>query len=681
MKFVDLVNIKQGSNSVRRFSKGNTLPLVCLPNALNMFAPQTDSSRGPWYYHPQDRSFEGVRLTHQPSPWAGDYSYLCFMPGMDKLFVDPALRWSGFRPQDVVLTPYLMEYELLRYKTKFRLTPTDTGAMMSIDASRGMGKPLFSIIPFNFESEIIVDKDNRTVYGYTCSKTEAPERADFKMYFVLTFDCDIEGETTERVGDKASATGVFLSSKTYVVRVATSFISVEQAKYNLARELAGKSFDELCTQAENAWESLLSRIKITADEKITRTFYSCLYRTFVFPNKFYELGEDGKPYHVVPETGKIKQGVSYTNNGFWDTYRTVYPLYSLVRPEFIDEIVEGYLNIYDDTGLLPRWLTPSEVNYMPGTLVEAVFADAVCKGLLSDKNTRRAFEATVKNSEFISEGKRIARKCLAEYKQLGYVPYDKCAESVNETLDSAYGDFCISVLAENCQDKATAAYYFERSKNYVNLFDKESGFMRAKDSNGNFRDEVFDECAWGRDYTEGSAWQNSFSVPQDYEGLAQLYGGKDAFLKKIDDLFAAEPEYRIGGYPLEIHEMTEMAAVDFGQCAISNQPSFHIPFLYAEFGDKEKSYQIAKRMVDEVFSYEDGGFPGDEDNGTMAAWYIFTVLGFYPMCPGKAEFTVIKPMVDKAELFIHGEWVDLLAPQEGKNKVSYDALVSNGAKK
>ena len=676
MKYIDMVNIKQGTDSCRRFSQGNTLPLVCLPNAMNMFAPQTDTSRGPWYYHPKDRSFEGVRLTHQPSPWAGDFSYLCFLPQADTLIVDPALRWSGFRPKNVKLKPNYMEYELLRYKTIFKLAPTERGAIMDVDASKNMGRPLFSVIPFNYATEITVDKDNRQVYGYTCSYTEAPFRDDFKMYFVLQFDCDIEDEERKTVGDKAVATGVFLAEKHYTVRVASSFISLEQAQFNLERELLGKTLEEISANAEAQWEALLARLQIETKESVQRTFYSCMYRAFVYPNKFYEIARDGKPYHVVPQTGEVKAGVAYTNNGFWDTYRTVYPLYSIVRPEILDEILEGYLNTYDDTGVLPRWLTPSEVNYMPGSLVEAVFADAACKNLLSQKNQTRALEAAVENSKWGSSGWRVGRKCVKEYDSLGYVPYDKCNESVNETLDCAYGDFCISVLAEKCDKPDVAQAFFKRSKNYANLFDKESGFMRAKDSNGEFRKEPFNCFAWGRDYTEGGAWQNSFAVPQDYVGLAKLYGGKDAFLKKIDELFATPPYYAIGGYPLEIHEMTEMAAVDFGQCAISNQPSFHIPFLYAELGEREKTHTIVKRLVDEVFSAEDDGYLGDEDNGTMASWYIFAVLGFYPMCPGKAEFTVSGALVDKATLCLHGKKTELTHKLAGKGKVNYFELVS-----
>ena len=673
MQFVDLVNIKQGTDSVRRFSRGNTLPLVCLPNALNMFSPQTDSSRGPWFYHPADRSFEGVRLTHQPSPWAGDYSYICFLPQTDKFVVDPTLRWSGFRPENTVLKPYFMQYDLLRYRTTLSLVPTNSGAIMEINAEESDKRPIFSIIPHDFNTEITVDKQNRMVTGYTCPYTEAPFHGDFKFYFTVAFDCDIEDVEFKPVGAKASAVGVFLSAKKYNVRVAGSFLSVDQAKLNLHRELEGKTLEDLLVSARNEWESLLSRIQIEGDEKMVKTFYSCLYRACVYPNKFYEIGADGLPYHVVPQTGEIKKGVAYTNNGFWDTYRTVYPLYSIFRPEILEEIVRGYLNIYDDIGVLPRWLCPSEANYMPGTLIESVFADLIAKDILSEETKNRVLKAVLKNVEHISDEKLVARKCAKEYNSLGYVPCDMCKESVCETLDSAYGDFCISVIAEKCGRKDIAQKFLARSNNYVNIFDSKTGFMRPKLSSGEFK-QPFDPFDWGEDYTEGGAWQNSFAVPHDYEGLANLHGGKENFLKKIDELFKTKPYYTVNGYPLEIHEMTEMASVDFGQCAISNQPSFHIPFMYAEFGDAQKSKEIVKKMVETVFSYEDGGFPGDEDNGTMASWYIFAVLGFYPTCPGKTRYTVSGALVSKATLVTENGKVDLIKAINDKNFVEHSEL-------
>ncbi|MCQ2399575.1 MAG: glycoside hydrolase family 92 protein, partial [Clostridia bacterium] len=317
---------------------------------------------------------------------------------------------------------------------------------------------------------------------------------------------------------------------------------------------------------------------------------------------------------------------------------------------------------------------PSELNLMPGTLIEAVFADAVSKGLLSDKNKRRALDAMLKNADLISEGDKIARKCPVEYEKLGYVPCDLCAESVNETLDSAYGDYCIAVVAKACGEDEIADKFMKRSKNYGSLFDKKTGFMRSKNSLGQFK-EPFDSFDWGTDYTEGGAYQNSFAVPHDFEGLADLYGGKDAFLRKIDEVFSTSPEYTVNGYPLEIHEMTEMASVDFGQCAISNQPSFSIPFIYAEMGENKKSHDVVKRITDELFSYKDDGYPGDEDNGTMASWYIFAVLGFYPVCPGSAEFVVSGTLVDGAVVNINGKTVDLTDKIKNKSKISYFDLI------
>ena len=674
-KYLEYVNIRQGTDSQARFSNGNTLPLTCLPHAHAMFAPQTNNYRGAWFYHPADRSFEGIRLTHQASPWVNDFSYFCFMPQTGRLIADYNARWSGFRPQDAVLTPYCMKLKLLRYRTEFSLAPTMSGAVMKVCVADSADRPVFSVLPFDFHSEIRVNERERTITGYTTSYTNAPYRDDFKIYFVFAFDCGIGGEMRDRGCQKTESVGVYLDSRRYTVRIATSYISEEQAMLNLRRETEGKTYEEIESLAASAWEELLSRVKIRADEQVMRTFYSCMYRAFVFPNRFYETDACGKNIHIDPETLTVKDGVAYTNNGFWDTYRTVYPFYSLVIPEKLNEIIEGFLNLYDDRGVLPRWPTPSEFNCMPGTLIEAVFADAVVKGLLSEKNAHRALHAMVANSKFISEGRKIARKCVPEYEKLGYVPYTLCKESVNETLDSAYGDFCIFATAAALGEKEIAETYLRSSKKYKNLFDSSVGFMRGKDENGCFREEKFDSFMWGRDYTEGSAWQNGFAVPHDYAGLAELYGGKEAFLNKIDELFAVEPLYAIGGYGGEIHEMTEMAAVDLGQCAISNQPSFHIPFLYAEFGDKEKSRKIVKHIALNYFSSADDGFPGDEDNGTTACWYIFAVLGFYPMCPGKDEFTVTGCLADSAEICLNGKTVDLIGKTSGKYKIKYSEIM------
>ncbi len=669
MRPIDYVNIKQGTDSNRRFSNGNTLPLVTRPNALAMFAPQTFSDRGVWYYNPNDRCFEGVRLTHQMSPWVGDWSYFCFMPQAEKLYASAFRRWSGFRKEDSVLTPYYLKYYLLRYKTEFELAPTNSGAIMRISTDESVTNPVFSVLPFEFPTEINVNTEKNVIEGYTASYAHVPKSGKLKVYFVFAFDCEIFGEMREEE-KYLSGVGVKVKNHNYTVRMATSYISLEQAYRNLDRELSNKDFESIKNEGLEEWNSLLSRIDIKADEEKVKTFYSCMYRAFVYPNKLYEVDEKGDAWHIVPESGEIKRGVSYTNNAFWDTYRTTYPFYTIVAPEKMNEIVEGFLNIYDDTGTLPKCLTPSDFNCMPGCLLEGVIADVVAKGLLSKENTKRALKAMLTNVSTV--GKELnGRKCVKEYEKLGYVPYDLCSESVNETLDSAYGDFCISVVAKALNDEETYKKFTKRSKNYKNLFDKDSLFMRAKDSNGNFRNQPFDCYAWGGDYTEGCAWQSSLLVPHDYDGLAELYGGKERFLKMLDELFNGKPLYSVGGYGFEIHEMTEMAAVDLGQCAISNQPSFAFPYLYAYFDEKEQSRKILNKITESYFSYKEDGFPGDEDNGSMSCWYMFAVMGLYPITPGKTDYLVTEPL--DADITCNG--ISFNEILKNKKFISYEKLI------
>lgn len=676
MGYIDKVNIKHGTDSKRRFSAGNTLPLISLPHALASFSVQTTSYCEGWFYSPTDKSFEGVRLTHRPSPWVGDFAYFNFMPQSDGVFVDGNLRWSGFRPEETVMKPHLLDIRLLRYGARMRLTPTDSGAVIKLDFDDDVRDCRFAVILPEFYGEIEVDEANRQIKGFTTSHNGKTD-CRLKCYFVFSFNCAIgdasitsaneSAKGTKGVGVAAGA-NIALSDKHTEISLAISYLGDEQAEYNRRKD-ASCGFDSALKHAEEIWENKLSKIKVKGDPERERTFYSCLYRAYLYPSKFYEITDKGKKLHVIAETGEIKEGVMYTNNGFWDTYRTVYPLFSLIEPELCAEFCEAWLNYYDDTGYLPRWLSATENGSMPGTLVEAVLADAAVKGLLSEKDCRRALNAMLNNAQKQSDCPLRGRKCVDFYNAHGYVPFDMCKESVNETLDCAYGDFCISQVADVLKEEEIARHYAQRGKNYRKLFDSSVGFMRAKDSNGQFRKD-FDSFAWGRDYTESSAWQASLAVPHDIKGLVDLYGGVAEFQAFVDELFATPPKYKVGGYGEEIHEMTEMAAVDFGQCAISNQPSFHIPYLYAATGDKEKSAGIVGEMVDSVFSSSDKGYPGDEDNGTMACWYIFSTLGFYPLCPGKAEYVVTSPMFDEAYMMCGKAEKNLKEILEGKSIVT-----------
>lgn len=431
--------------------------------------------------------------------------------------------------------------------------------------------------------------------------------------------------------------------------MATSFISREQAQITFRRELEQKDFDALKREAEDAWERKLSLIEVSNENpERYRTFYSCLYRMLLYPRKFYEIDGCDRILHYNAEVDRVFEGVYYNDNGFWDTYKTVYPLFNIIMPDVAREMIEGFVNHYEECGWLPNWISGGEVGAMPGSLIESVIADAAVKGTIRGELLERAYAALLKNAYVKADTSRYGRKGLEEYLRYGYVT-ENYEAAVNNTLDSCYGDFCISQVAHLLGDEKNREVLLGRSQNYKKLFDPTCGFLRAKDQNGDFK-SGFDPYEWGGENCEGSFWQNSFAVYHDIEGLAALHGGRDKLCEKLDALFASEPIYRVGAYEREIHEMSEMALADFGQCAISNQPSFHIPWLYALLGEKEKTEYWVEKIADEAFSADERGFPGDEDNGSMAGWYVFACLGFYPVCPGKNEYSYARPLFETVKI-------------------------------
>ncbi len=661
MGYLKYVNIKQGTASGYRFSHGNTLPLTQLPFGMAGFAPQTNSSFKAWFYHPMDRSIEGIRLTHQPSPWIGEYGAFVLLPQLGQAEAKPARRWSGYRPEEAVLRPDYMKLSLLRPRAVFELSPTQRGGAFRITFEASDKEKYLSVLPVNGECGYRLDSCEPMLMGYTRGHG-IDDAKNFCMYFVLRFRegdynvdrtlvTDVSGNTCPgyEVRGENTSIHIALNKDRIEAQAAISYISMEQAIQNLKQDLEGTEFDEIRKKAEKIWESYLGRLEIEAEEEQLRTFYSCLYRVFLFPHKCYEHNEAGKTVHYCPGNGTVREGLRYTDTGFWDTYRTNFPLLSIIAKEEYTEMLEGFIQDYVDFGWLPRWSSIGEAGCMPSTLIDAVIADAAVKGMLSRALLDTAFAGMLRHANTQAPDKRYGRNGVSAYLSYGYVPYTMEKESVNLTLDAAYGDFCIAQVARILERRKTEEEYRLRAANYRNLFDASTGFMRGRDEAGNFRQE-FDPLEWGGEYTEGGAWQSSFAVQHDLEGLAELYGGAEGLLAKLDELFATPPDFLVGSYGQEIHEMSEMAAVDFGQCAISNQPSFHLPFLYAAFGRQEKTDYWVKRICRELFSWQEDGFPGDEDNGSMSAWYVFASLGFYPLCPGKPEYIKSKMLVKSAKI-------------------------------
>ncbi len=650
MNYLDFVNVKMGTKSVYRRSYGNTLPLTQMPFGMSAFCIQTEDNNTGWFYSPEHEFCEGVRLTHQPSPWIRDYGSVLMMPQNDIISDSPKKAWSGYRIADSVQRPDYIKLTLLRSGCTLELTPTERGAAIRLEFDNDRPSYL-SFFPTVGSYSYRYDSESSTLFGVTDGHSYDNAK-DFKMHFAVRFPSDaVDAKRTYTTGSgNTAAIHIALNGNRLEGRIGISYISEELALSVIDRESGTLSFDELRSLSESIWEERLHRIEIQTDnEERMRTFYSCLYRAFLFPHKAYELDNEGNPIHYSPSDGSVHPGPRYTDNGFWDTARTVYPLFTLIAREEYREMLRGFIGDYLESGWLPRWISIGEMGCMPSTYIDAVIAEAATSSILNKDELNIALEAMLKHANKEAISKRNGRNGVLAYLKHGYVPCDIEHESVNLTLDAAYGDWCISRVAELLGKNELAEEYKTRALNYKNLFDPQSGFMRPRLSNGSMK-EPFDPISWGGDYTEGSAWQTSFAVPHDPEGLAVLYGGKDNLIKKLDEFFSTPPKYRVTGYGTEIHEMTEMAALDFGQMAISNQPSFHIPFIYAALGAQDKTDYWVERLANEAFNSGVCGYPGDEDNGSMSAWYIFAVIGRYRLCPGKDEWISCKRLVDSVKI-------------------------------
>ncbi|MBB6635175.1 putative alpha-1,2-mannosidase [Cohnella thailandensis] len=689
------VNPLQGTESVYPFSNGNTLPLAALPNGMAAWSPQTNEAGGGWFYHPSHRHLQGFRLTHQPSPWIGDYGSFTLMPQTGPLRTSPDMRSASFRPEELTVAPDYIRAYLRRYQATMELTPSKSGARIRLCFEGDASETRLLLAPEKGDSSVRIDAAARRVSG--CVKGHNGELPDnFALHFVIEFDCELLPESSgvfdgkhatapelEGSGEKVGAFVGIRPSRDGIVNIAvgTSFIGLEQAERNLRNELAGKSFDQAREEAGQAWEKRLSVVRIEDEgqdsEEKKRIFYSSLYRVNLFPRAIHENDPEKGQVHYSPFDGSIRKGPMYVDFGFWDLYRTSLPLYSLLYPTLLAEMAEGWVNVFKESGWMPKWPSPGERSAMPGTLVDAAFADVFAKGL-NGFDRQSAYEGLKKHATLDSGEEKLGRRGLADYARLGYLPSDRFHESVSNALDYHYGDFSLSVIAKELGMEEEAGMFRERAGNYRLLFDPEVGFMRARREDGSWQ-EPFDPLAWGGAYCEGGPWQCSWAVPHDIAGLAELIGGREALKAKLDELMTMKPLFAIGGYGMEIHEMSEMAAVDFGQFALSNQPSMHIPYMYAAIGAPSGTQHWARRAMEELFGSGSDGFPGDEDNGSMGAWFVWNAIGLYPLCPGTGEYVFGSPLFGRLTITLeNGAEMAIEAEGNGPDKPYWSALEVNG---
>ena len=683
--FVEHVNILQGTNSQYRFSTGNCIPISARPFGMTHWTAQTDE--GSWLFHPASRQLQGVRATHQPSPWIGDYGHFTVMPQVGERMLPAGRRSSAYRPDRSVFSPHYLKFNLIRYGVTLEVTPTVRCSIMRISFPDAAERRLIFDM-FSGESHIDIHEDGYTVSGFTrANNGGVPE--NFALCFAVKFDTRLESAGAFQ-GEQVSETGKSLTGDrvgvvcefgaggraVVVAQIATSFISVDQALSNLAREVGDRSFETIKAEGEAIWNETLGKVRISEEdpEKVA-TFYSCLYRAHLFPREFHEFDEAGKPVHYSPYNGEVRPGVLYTDNGFWDTYRTVYPLLAILQPERLADILEGWVQATREGGWFPQWASPGYRACMIGTHIDVVIADACVKGI-TGFDLEGAFKAMLKHAyqpgDDIGSFGRIG---IADYIEIGYVPDDRHHHGAARTLDYAYDDFCIAQVADHLGRSAEAAALRGRATHYKNVFDTGVGFVRGRNADGSWL-EPFNEFAWGGPYVEGGAWQLSWAAPHDPEGLIALMGGREKFLAKLDRLMTQEPQFTSGAYGQEIHEMTEMACADFGQYAHSNQPVHHILYLYAAAGQPEKTRVWVNKVLTELYSQHD--LPGDEDNGEMSSWYILSSLGIYPLCPGTTAYTVGAPLFTEARVALPNGESLTITKNESLDLAQDVAVIHNG---
>jgi len=632
MSYSTLVNPLQGTDSIREFSTGNTLPLVARPWGTHHWTLQT--GRSPWVFNRGLKRLQGVRLTHQPSPWMRDYSSLTLQPFTGPVSGCVEHQASAYRPEDAVLRPNYLRVELLRYGVTMEMTPTERGAAFLFRFPSGVVPKL----AFYFDGAHALRREGAHHVTGVTQDHEGGVPDGYGLHFLGEFDVEVSKLVkTDEGGYLEFPQG----TEQVELRLAGSFIGPEIAQVTLLRELQGKTFQEIENEGGRIWNGLLGRMEIDAvSAEQERTFYSCLYRCLLFPRFLDEVGEAGEILHCSPYDGKTHAGRMCADSGFWDTYRTLYPLLALVYPDILQGMIDGWMSACRQSGWSPKWSSPGLRDCMIGTHFDVFVADVVSKGL-TGWDVSEAFEYLRQDANRESSDGCYGRAGLEDYIRLGYVPCDKYPYAVSSTLDYAYDDFCVAQVASYLGKDAEAAVLLQRSQNYRNVFDPGVGFMRGRLSGGDWV-RPFREYEWGGAYIEGGPWQHAFNVPHDPDGLAELYGGRVPLCRKLDEMLARPPKFEVGHYGYEIHEATEMALAGFGQYAHSNQPVHGFLFDYALMGHPEKTAHWVRRVCRELYSPDD--LPGDEDNGEMSAWYVWACLGLYPHCPGKPEYVCFEPM-------------------------------------
>lgn len=691
IKGEEFINTLMGSDSKYSLSNGNTYPAIALPWGMNFWTPQTNKMGDGWQYQYSADKICGFKQTHEPSPWINDYGQFSIMPVTQHLETEELKRASWFSHKTEIAKPFYYSVYLADANITTEITPTERCANFlftfpSSDSS------FIVIDAFDKGSYVKIIPEENKIIGYT-TKNSGGVPSNFKNYFVIYFDKGFDHffvkddtqllmQQKEISSTHAMAIVGFSTKKNeqISVRVASSFISFEQAELNLKNEIGQLTFQQVLQKAKQVWHTEMSKINVeggTDDE--LKTFYSCLYRVLLFPRKFYEIDKNNTIVHYSAYNGKIEKGYMFTDNGFWDTFRAVFPFFTLMYPEMNAHMMEGLANTYKESGWLPEWASPGHRDCMIGSNSASLIADSYLKGIRGyDIST--LYEALQKNS--LNEGplSSLGRKGISYYNQLGYIPYNVgINESAARTLEYGYADFCIAQLAKKMNKPNSEVKIFEqRSMNYHHLFDSSHKLMRGKNSDGRFQ-SPFNPFKWGDAFTEGNSWHYTWSVFHDIHGLMQLMGGKNGMNTMLDSVFTLPPIYDESYYGQVIHEIKEMQISNMGQYAHGNQPIQHMVYLYNYCGTPWKAQQHVREVMNKLYKPTPDGYCGDEDNGQTSAWYVFSAMGFYPVCPGTQQYVLGAPLFRKVTLHLSNgrQFVINAANNSANNRYIQKAILNN----
>ena len=687
---VEYVNPLMGTDSKLSLSNGNTYPAIALPWGMNFWMPQTGKMGNGWAYIYDADKIRGFKQTHQPSPWINDYGQFSIMPMTKQLKIDQDKRASWFSHKAEKATPYYYSVYLSEYDVTTEITPTERCAYFRFTFPE-TNQAYIVVDAFERGSYIKIIPEKNKIIGYTTRNSGGVPK-NFKNYFVIEFDKPftykkvwagksiVEG-LLELQADHAGAAIGFATHRGEQVhaRVASSFISIEQAEQNL-KEIGDKDFEQTKKAARNTWNNTLGRIRIESnDTERMRTFYSCFYRSVLFPRMFFEYDKQGNPIHYSPYNGKVLNGYMYTDTGFWDTFRCLFPFVNLVFPSVGEKMQAGLLNTYLESGFFPEWASPGHRNCMIGNNSASVVADAFMKNI-TKVDAQKMYEGLLHSTDHVHPlVKSTGRLGWEYYNQLGYVPYDvDINENVARTLEYAYDDWCIYQMGKKLGRPANELEIFKkRCQNYRNVFDQETKLMRGRNQDGKFQ-SPFNPLKWGDAFTEGNSWHYTWSVFHDIQGLINLMGGKKTFIAMLDSVFSVPPVFDDSYYGGVIHEIREMEIMNMGNYAHGNQPIQHMIYLYNYAGEPWKAQYWLREVMTRLYFPTPDGYCGDEDNGQTSAWYVFTALGFYPVCPGSNQYVLGAPYFPKATITLeNGKHIEIIAPQNSdKNryirKMSYN---------